>query len=83
MSDKWEESARKHAEAYVVSQECPTPPFGTALFIKIHPDVEPLFLGVEPTERRGELLGRAVAHLAHLIRQLEDERREAGAGEDW
>jgi hypothetical protein len=82
MAEDWEESARKRAEEFIVSQEYPAP-FGTALFIKIHPDVEPLFLGVEPTERRGELLGRAVAHLAHLIRQLEDERREAAAGEDW
>jgi hypothetical protein len=82
MSDKWEESARKRAEEFIVSQEYPAP-FGTALFIKIHPDVEPLFLGVEPPERRGQLRERAVAHLAHLIGQLEDERREVAAGEDW
>jgi hypothetical protein len=81
MSDKWDESARKRAEQYVTIQALAFP-YGTAVFLQIDPSREPVCLGVA-TSDHDTLRGCAVGHLAHLIRQLEDERREAAAGEDW
>jgi hypothetical protein len=80
MSDKWDKSARRRAEECLVTEGALD---GIALLLKIHPAVAPVLLGSGPADEVACLREQVVAHLACLIGQLEDERREAAAGEDW
>jgi hypothetical protein len=83
MSNKWEKSARRRAGECLVVEVMPGDVSCAVLRLQIHPSVAPVRLGSGAPEDVAELCEQVVAHLAHLIGQLEDERREAAAGEDW